>query len=57
MRGRHDAGAPDPGRTRLEEHHGFYRLDVTQGPGSGVKILNQPPPAPFKLRSGNAVNG
>ncbi|AUB81931.1 BREX system Lon protease-like protein BrxL [Candidatus Thiodictyon syntrophicum] len=32
----------------LEEHPGLYRLDVTQGPGSGVKILNQPPPAPFK---------
>jgi ATP-dependent Lon protease len=32
----------------LEEHPGLYSLDVTQGPGSGVKILNQPPPAPFK---------
>ena len=32
----------------LEEHPGLYRLDVIQGPGSGVKILNQPPPAPFK---------
>jgi ATP-dependent Lon protease len=32
----------------LDEHPGLYRLDVTQGPGSGVKILNQPPPAPFK---------
>jgi ATP-dependent Lon protease len=32
----------------LDERPGLYRLDVTQGPGSGVKILNQPPPAPFK---------
>lgn len=32
----------------LDEHPGLYRLDVTQGPGSGVKILNQPPPGPFK---------
>jgi ATP-dependent Lon protease len=31
-----------------EENPGLFRLDVTVGPGSGVKILNQPPPAPFK---------
>jgi len=32
----------------LEEHPGLFRVDATEGPGSGVKILNQPPPAPFK---------
>lgn len=31
-----------------EENPGLFRLDVTVGPGSSVKILNQPPPAPFK---------
>ena len=32
----------------IDEHPGLFRVDVTEGPGSGVKILNQPPPAPFK---------
>lgn len=27
---------------------GLLRIDVTEGPGGGVKILNQPPPAAFK---------
>jgi ATP-dependent Lon protease len=27
---------------------GLYRIEVTCGPGSGVKILNQPTPAPFR---------
>lgn len=31
-----------------EEGCGLYRVDVTEGPGGGVKILNQPAPAPFK---------
>jgi ATP-dependent Lon protease len=31
-----------------DENPGLYRIDVTQGPGSGVKILNQPTPAPFR---------
>jgi len=31
-----------------EEHPGLYRIDVTEGPGSGVRILNQPTPPPFK---------
>ena len=31
-----------------EEHPGLYRVDITEGPGSGVKILNQPAPPPFK---------
>ncbi|MCG6941952.1 MAG: BREX system Lon protease-like protein BrxL [Thiohalocapsa sp.] len=32
----------------LDEHAGLYRVDVTEGPGSGVNILNQPPAAAFK---------
>ncbi len=32
----------------LDEHPGLFRLDVTEGPGSGVKILNQPPAPAFK---------
>ncbi len=31
-----------------EEHAGLFRIDVTVGPGSGVKILNAPTPAPFR---------
>jgi ATP-dependent Lon protease len=31
-----------------EEHPGLYQVDVTEGPGSGVKILNHPTPAPFR---------
>ncbi|MCY4310859.1 MAG: BREX system Lon protease-like protein BrxL [Rhodospirillaceae bacterium] len=27
---------------------GLYRIDIACGPGSGVKILNQPPPAAFR---------
>ena len=27
---------------------GLYRIEVTSGPGGGVKILNQPAPAPFR---------
>ncbi|MCZ2074605.1 MAG: BREX system Lon protease-like protein BrxL [Bryobacterales bacterium] len=34
-------GSPEAGA-------GLYRLEVTSGPGGGVKILNQPPPASFK---------
>ena len=32
----------------MEENPGLFRIECTGGPGSGVKILNQPPPAPFK---------
>jgi ATP-dependent Lon protease len=32
----------------LDENPGLYRIDITEGPGSGVRILNQPTPAPFK---------
>lgn len=31
----------------LDEHAGLYRVEVTQGPGSGVKILNRPQPPAF----------
>jgi ATP-dependent Lon protease len=31
-----------------DENSGLYQVNVTEGPGSGVKILNQPAPAPFK---------
>ncbi|OFW00067.1 MAG: TIGR02688 family protein [Acidobacteria bacterium RIFCSPLOWO2_12_FULL_54_10] len=31
-----------------DENPGLYRVDITEGPGSGVKILNQPAPPPFK---------
>ncbi len=35
------AGTPETGA-------GLYRIEVTSGPGSGVKILNQPPAAAFR---------
>lgn len=31
-----------------DENPGLYRIDITEGPGGGVKILNQPAPPPFK---------
>jgi len=31
-----------------DENPGLFRVDVTEGPGSGVKILNQPAPPPFR---------
>jgi len=31
-----------------EDHPGLYRIEVNEGPGSGVKILNKPVPAAFK---------
>ena len=31
-----------------ESGAGLYRIEVTSGPGSGVKILNQPPAAAFR---------
>jgi ATP-dependent Lon protease len=31
-----------------DEHPGLYRVDITEGPGGGVKILNQPAPPAFK---------
>jgi ATP-dependent Lon protease len=32
----------------LDENPGLYRVDVNAGPGSGVKIINVPPPGPFR---------
>ncbi len=31
-----------------DENPGLYRVDITEGPGSGVRILNQPAPPQFK---------
>jgi ATP-dependent Lon protease len=31
----------------LDENPGLYRIEVTEGPGSGVKILNRPAPQTF----------
>jgi ATP-dependent Lon protease len=31
-----------------DEAVGLYRVEVNEGPGSGVRILNQTPPAPFR---------
>lgn len=31
-----------------DENPGLYRIEVNEGPGSGVKILNKPAPAAFK---------
>jgi len=31
-----------------DEPSGLYRIDVNMGPGSGVKIINVPPPGPFR---------
>ncbi len=31
----------------MDENAGLYRIEVNIGPGSGVKILNRPTPAPF----------
>jgi ATP-dependent Lon protease len=31
-----------------DEHPGLFRLEVTEGPGSGVRVLNNPVPAPSK---------
>ena len=43
-------GSPETGA-------GLYRIEVTSGPGSGVKILNQPAPPAFGrvLRSANRI--
>ncbi len=31
-----------------EEHPGLFRLEVNEGPGSGMRVLNNPVPAAFK---------
>ena len=32
----------------LDDRAGLYRIEVNVGPGSGVKIVNVPPPGPFR---------
>ncbi|MCH8879524.1 MAG: peptidase, partial [Planctomycetes bacterium] len=32
----------------LDDNAGLYRIDVNVGPGSGMKIINVPAPAPFR---------
>lgn len=32
----------------MDEHPGLYRIEVNEGPGSGVKILNKPAPPAFR---------
>jgi ATP-dependent Lon protease len=31
-----------------DEGSGLYRIEITEAPGTGVRILNQSPPAPFR---------
>jgi len=38
----------------FDEHPGLYRIEVNEGPGSGVKILNKPIPPAFKESMGYA---
>jgi ATP-dependent Lon protease len=38
----------------MDEHAGLYRIEVNEGPGSGVKILNKPIPPAFKESMGYA---
>jgi ATP-dependent Lon protease len=37
-----------------EDHPGLYRIEINEGPGSGVKILNKPVPPAFKESMGYA---
>ena len=32
----------------MEEHPGLFRVEVNEGPGSGVKVLNKPIPAAYR---------
>jgi ATP-dependent Lon protease len=32
----------------LDEHPGLFRIEVNEGPGTGVRILNKPTPPPFQ---------
>lgn len=36
------------GGTDVDDNAGLYRIEINEGPGSGVKILNNPVPAPFR---------
>ena len=38
----------------MDEHAGMFRIEVNEGPGSGVKILNKPVPPAFKESAGFA---
>ena len=38
----------------MDKHPGLYRIEVNEGPGSGVKILNKPVPPAFKESMGFA---
>ena len=38
----------------MDEHPGLYRIEVNEGPGTGVKILNKPVPPAFKESIGFA---
>jgi len=38
----------------IDEHPGLYRIEVNDGPGSGMKILNKPAPPAFKESIGFA---
>jgi ATP-dependent Lon protease len=38
----------------FEEHAGLYRIEVNEGPGSGVKVLNKPVPGSFRESVGYA---
>lgn len=32
----------------IDENPGLFRIEVSEGPGSGLKVLNQNPPGPLK---------
>jgi len=37
-----------------DEHPGLYRIEINEGPGSGIKILNKPVPPAFRESMGYA---
>lgn len=39
----------------MDEHPGLYRIEVNEGPGSGVQILNKPVPPAFRESVGYAT--
>jgi len=38
----------------MDDHPGLYRIEVNEGPGSGIKILNKPVPPAFRESTGFA---
>lgn len=36
------------GGTEIDDNAGLYRIEVTEGPGAGVRILNNPAPSAFR---------